>query len=77
MSLSSTGNIKHQLTVALGFKGPHYFTTLQLYLRGQISRTEFDEQVRECLDTALLGELHNITNPVHTLTPIKYSYIIP
>jgi len=59
MSLSSTGNIKNQLTATLGIKGPLYFKTLQHYLRGLISRLEFDEQVRECLDTALLVQLHN------------------
>lgn len=59
MSLSSTGNIKNQLTVALGTKGPPYFKILQLYLSAQISRTEFDEQARDCLDSALLVQLHN------------------
>ena len=51
MSLTSTGNIKSQLTAALGDKGPPYFSTFQLYLKASISRQEFEDQVRECLDT--------------------------
>lgn len=51
MSLTSTGNIKSQLTIALGDKGPIYFSSFQLYLKALISRQEFEDQMRDCLDT--------------------------
>jgi len=51
MSLTSTSNIKSQLTIALGDKGALYFSIFQLYLKALISRQEFEDQVRECLDT--------------------------
>lgn len=51
MSLTSTSNIKSQLTTALGDKAPPYFSTFQLYLKASISRQEFEDQVRESLDT--------------------------
>ena len=51
MSLTSTSNIKSQLTTALGDKGALYFSIFQLYLKASISRQEFEDQVRECLDT--------------------------
>lgn len=51
MSLTSTSNIKSQLTTALGDKGALYFSIFQHYLKASISRQEFEDQVRECLDT--------------------------
>ncbi|OCH93654.1 hypothetical protein OBBRIDRAFT_276982 [Obba rivulosa] len=59
MSLPSTTTIKSQLSAALGAKAPAYWRILQQYLSGRISRTEFDEQVKECLDTTALVQLHN------------------
>ena len=51
MSLTSTGNIKAQLRTALGDKSPLYFSAFQLYLKALISRQEFEDQMRDCLDT--------------------------
>lgn len=51
MSLTSTGNIKTQLTAALGDKSPLYFTAFQQYLKASISRQEFEDQTKDCLDT--------------------------
>jgi len=51
MSLTSTGNIKTQLTAALGDKSPLYFNAFQQYLKALISRQEFEEQTKDCLDT--------------------------
>ena len=51
MSLTSTGNIKTQLTIALGDKGALYFSAFQQYLKASISRQEFEDQMRDCLDT--------------------------
>lgn len=49
MSLPSTSVIKNQLSTALGPNSPIYWSTLQQYLSGSISRIEFDEQVKTCL----------------------------
>lgn len=49
MSLSSTSVIKAQMTMALGQKAPLYYKILRDYLSGSISRTEFDDQVKDCL----------------------------
>jgi len=61
MSLSSTATIKSQLTSNLGLKAPPYWKTLQLYLSGEISRGEYDDEIKECLgrDNAPLIQLHN------------------
>ncbi|KAF9790688.1 transcriptional regulator of RNA polII, SAGA, subunit-domain-containing protein [Thelephora terrestris] len=59
MSLASTGNIKTQLTIALGDKGAIYFSAFQQYLKAAISRQEFEDQMRDCLDTPHLLQLHN------------------
>ncbi|OSD05537.1 hypothetical protein PYCCODRAFT_1457469 [Trametes coccinea BRFM310] len=59
MSLSSTSTIKHQLTNALGPKAPLYFNVLKEYLSGHISRTEYDDQVKQYLDSIHLVQLHN------------------
>lgn len=49
MSLSPTSLIKAQITMALGPKAPQYFQVLRDYLSGSTSRTEFDDQIKECL----------------------------
>ena len=51
MSLTSTGNIKAQLTAVLGEKSPLYFGAFQQYLKASISRQEFEDQMQDCLDT--------------------------
>ncbi|KAF9820596.1 hypothetical protein IEO21_01299 [Rhodonia placenta] len=62
MSLPSTTTSRHQLISALGPKAPSYWTALKEYLCARISRVEFDEQVKELLDTTHLRlpvQLHN------------------
>jgi hypothetical protein len=60
MSLSSTSTIKQQITNALGpEKSPTYFSTLQLFVKGQISRGEFDNVICGLLDVPALVQLHN------------------
>ncbi|PSR72818.1 hypothetical protein PHLCEN_2v11315 [Hermanssonia centrifuga] len=61
MSLSSTSTIKTQLSTALGPKAPLYYSTLQQYVSGSISRTEYDEQIKDCLgkDNVPIMQLHN------------------
>ncbi|KAJ3486810.1 hypothetical protein NLI96_g3983 [Meripilus lineatus] len=61
MSLSSTSTIKVQLSNALGAKAPEYWHILQQYLRGSISRLEYDDMVKDCLgrDNNTLVQLHN------------------
>jgi hypothetical protein len=59
MSLESTTTIKSKLAAALGPKAPRYWSLLQSFLAATISRTEFDEQIRECVDTSPLVQLHN------------------
>ena len=49
MSLSSTIVIKAQLAQALGPKIDVYYNILRQYFSAQISRTELDEQIKECL----------------------------
>jgi hypothetical protein len=55
MSLSSTTTIKAQLTSNLGAKSNAYFDTLLQFISGKISRTEFDESVRQALDSPHLS----------------------
>lgn len=55
MSLESTTTVKSKLALALGPKAPRYWSLLQSFLSAAISRTEFDEQIRECVDTSPLG----------------------
>ena len=57
MSLESTTTIKAKLATGLGPKATRYYSTLQSFLAATISRTEFDEHIRECLDTSQLGTL--------------------
>ncbi|KAI0272478.1 transcriptional regulator of RNA polII, SAGA, subunit-domain-containing protein [Gloeopeniophorella convolvens] len=59
MSLESTTTIKAKLAAGLGAKAPKYWSLLQAFLAATISRTEFDEQIRECVDTSPLVQLHN------------------
>ncbi|KAH9072111.1 transcriptional regulator of RNA polII, SAGA, subunit-domain-containing protein [Lactarius deliciosus] len=59
MSLESTTTIKAKLAAGLGPKAPRYWSLLQSFLAATISRTEFDEQIRECVDTSPLVQLHN------------------
>ncbi|KAJ7184337.1 transcriptional regulator of RNA polII, SAGA, subunit-domain-containing protein [Mycena filopes] len=59
MSLSSTSTLKTQLKGHLGPKADGYFATLNLFVTGQTSRTEFDEAIRVILDTPNLVQLHN------------------
>ncbi|KAI0060968.1 hypothetical protein BV25DRAFT_816944 [Artomyces pyxidatus] len=59
MSLESTTTIKSKLATGLGAKANQYWSLLQQFLAATISRTEFDEQIRECLDTSQLVQLHN------------------
>jgi hypothetical protein len=59
MSLSSTSTIKHQLSTILGPKSKSYFFTLHQFIAGRLSRLEFDDSVRQSLDSAHLIQLHN------------------
>ncbi|KAJ7090342.1 transcriptional regulator of RNA polII, SAGA, subunit-domain-containing protein [Mycena belliarum] len=59
MSLSSTSTLKAQLRGHLGALADVYFSTLNLFVIGQTSRTEFDEAIRAILDTPNLVQLHN------------------
>lgn len=47
--------LRDELTTALGNKSTHYWDTLSSYLGGKISRTEFEELIREAVDTPHLG----------------------
>lgn len=47
--------VRDELTSALGNKSTHYWDTLSSYLGGKISRTEFEELIREAVDTPHLG----------------------
>ena len=49
MSLSTTPVIKAQMAAALGPKADTYYRILRDYLRGATSRTEFDDQIKDCL----------------------------
>ncbi|KAJ7118776.1 transcriptional regulator of RNA polII, SAGA, subunit-domain-containing protein [Mycena epipterygia] len=59
MSLSSTSTLKAQLKGHLGPKADLYFSTLNLFVTGQTSRTEFDDSIRAILDAPNLVQLHN------------------
>ncbi|KAA1468816.1 hypothetical protein DENSPDRAFT_543389 [Dentipellis sp. KUC8613] len=59
MSLESTSTIKSKLAAGLGPKAPRYWSLLKAFLSAAISRTEFDEQIRECVDTPQLVQMHN------------------
>lgn len=55
MSIESTSTIKSKLAAGLGLKADKYYATLQAFLSAQISRAEYDEQIRQCVDTIQLG----------------------
>ncbi|KAI0320878.1 transcriptional regulator of RNA polII, SAGA, subunit-domain-containing protein [Amylostereum chailletii] len=59
MSLESTSTIKSKLALGLGSKAPRYWSLLKEFLHASISRAEFEDQVRECVDTPDLVKLHN------------------
>ncbi|KAF7430511.1 hypothetical protein PC9H_006219 [Pleurotus ostreatus] len=59
MSLSSTSTIKGQLVASLGSKSNEYFETLQQFVAGKISRTEFEDGVHHILNAPNLIQLHN------------------
>lgn len=55
MSLSSTSTIKGQLVASLGSKSNEYFETLQQFVAGKISRTEFEDGVNHILNAPNLS----------------------
>ncbi|KAF7294702.1 hypothetical protein MIND_01007400 [Mycena indigotica] len=59
MSLSSTSTLKAQLKSVLGTNADTYFSTLNQFIIGQSSRTEFDDAMRAILDSTQLLQLHN------------------
>lgn len=59
MSLSSTSTIKQQLSAQLGTKSTTYFESLNSFVTGRSSRSEFDIAIRNVLDAPTLVQLHN------------------
>jgi hypothetical protein len=59
MSLSSTSTIKQQLSAQLGTKATIYFESLNSFVTGRCSRSEFDIAIRHVLDAPTLIQLHN------------------
>ncbi|PPQ63292.1 hypothetical protein CVT24_006737 [Panaeolus cyanescens] len=59
MSLSSTSNLKQQLTKNLGEQAQNYFQSLNNFVSGRISRIEFEETAKQLLNTPTLLQLHN------------------
>ncbi|KAL5492240.1 hypothetical protein ACEPAI_3687 [Sanghuangporus weigelae] len=51
--------IRDELTAALSDKSSHYWETLNAYLGGKISRVEYEEIIREAVNTPHLVQLHN------------------
>ena len=49
--------LRDELNAALGNKASRYWDTLSSYLGGKISRVEFEELVRDAVDTPQLGML--------------------
>ena len=47
--------IRDQLNIALGNRSAQYWDILNVFLGGKISRTEFEELIREVVDTPNLG----------------------
>ncbi len=82
MSLESTTTVKSKLASALGPKAPRYWSLLQSFLSATISRTEFDEQIRECVDTSPLGTplsfkpLSQCSNHPSTLVQLHNALIV-
>ncbi|KIJ55245.1 hypothetical protein M422DRAFT_41256 [Sphaerobolus stellatus SS14] len=58
MTLNATA-IRSQLAQSLGQNGRTYWRCLSSYLKGEIPRYEFDESIRECINTPELAHLHN------------------
>ncbi|KZV66130.1 hypothetical protein PENSPDRAFT_755922 [Peniophora sp. CONT] len=78
MSLESTSTLKSKISFGLGEHAPKYWTALRQFLTAKISRTEFEDEVRQYLDTIALVQLHNnlvislfdpSTHKVAALTP--------
>ncbi|KAI0026974.1 transcriptional regulator of RNA polII, SAGA, subunit-domain-containing protein [Vararia minispora EC-137] len=59
MSLESTATIKSKLALGLGQKAPRYWKLLRDFLIAKISRAEFDDEIRQCVNTSTLAQLHN------------------
>ena len=59
MSLSTTSNIKAQLTELLGANAPSYFAAINNFANGRWSRQEFEDAVVQLLDQPTLIQLHN------------------
>jgi len=78
-TLSPFIHIKSQLTTALDDKGPPYSTILQLYLKALVSRYEFEDQIRECLDGTPHLRTSSLTRPstVHLLTSTRLFTVQP
>ena len=56
MSLESTSTLKSKISLGLGEHAPKYWTALREFLTAKISRTEFEDEVRQYLDTIALGK---------------------
>jgi Transcriptional regulator of RNA polII, SAGA, subunit len=80
MSLSSTSTIKSQLATSLGPKAAPYFDTLKQFISGRISRSEFDESVRQSLDAPNLGTYlcsHSLASTELTTISAQYNSTMP
>lgn len=82
MSLSSTSTIKGQLVASLGSKSNEYFETLQQFVAGKISRTEFEDGVHHILnapnlstfgssDSLPYADIHSSTSQCHDHLSIR------
>lgn len=49
-------SIRSRLATALGPDGRPYWRNLYQFMSGDIPRYEFDENIRECINTPELGE---------------------
>ncbi|KLO11612.1 hypothetical protein SCHPADRAFT_921686 [Schizopora paradoxa] len=54
-----SSTLRDEINAALGPKASVYWQTLNQYTSGKISRVEFEELVREAVDTPHLVQLHN------------------
>ena len=52
---SPTPGLREELNKALGPKSEYYWNTLKSYLSGKIARVEFEELVREVVNTSNLS----------------------
>lgn len=55
--MSSANSIKAQLASSLGSNGLPYWRSLSSFLSGKQSRTEFEKEVRQWINTPELGTL--------------------